>query len=699
MLFFQKIILFFICLNVFCNKKNINITNLTEKNIFEIKNDLYFLKKINIEFVNDTLDKKILEENIYSLLTIDEGSNINLKNSTISTNISRLKKAFKFINNITFYGDLDSDNQLTITIKIENFEKIKQIDAIGLKVNKKKLGELQDSYVGKLLTNKITTELKKKIKKVSKTDLLLKIITESGKEYSYFITNKKGKKNYFVDFVKVVGNNNIKTDDIIKNLVLKGAKYYSFGYNLLTLIKDGKVNNFNLFKSIETLRSKFFIWENIFFDKEKLRNDKNKIIELYVSKGFLDAEISKVEVKVDTYKPNIDITYNINEGKQYFVGNIDFVGNKNVNSKKLREMIKINKGDPFDYIYFKNIISDSSPFGMGNNIKNYYNTIGYLKCNITLKIKSIKNNVVDVVFSIDEGEKVVINKIVVTGNRYVNSTEFYKSSFLFPGDTYNHEKYIATQQNIMRNEFLNPKKSFVTIDNENNLQIVVDEKIGIKPILNLSTQKIKENSCCKCCDCCGIGPAINIGCELTNLNFKKLLHINNPRYSFLGAGDVVKFQITYSPLDAKLNVELSGTIRKITRGIGAGLHLRYSRYKGDIDKKSKDFSKYESEYSKKEDEGCCNYLVHDFSFSNTIIFSNFTNTVTDVFRPINLSAKFGENSMKIYKYYLDLNIFNEFKYSTLSNGFWENTGLEASLSCIITNTFLFFVNDSNRRNL
>lgn len=698
MLFFYKIILFVFSGHIMIHGyKNIEITNIDKKNIFDIKKNSYLVKKINIEVVNGSKNEKFLIDNIYSILTIYENEYINLKNSSIATNIARIKKIFKSIKNVTFEGSLDGSNGLIINIKVEKFEKIKNINITGLKIDKKKVDKINDDYKDKLFTNAILEDIKEKLEKTFDTDILLKIITYEKEEHTYFIKNKNKQKKYYVRDVKIVGNKSINEIDIIKNLTIKGSKYYSFGNNLFSLIKNSKINNFNLFKTLEVLKSKFFVWDNIFFDKEALKNDKKKIIDIYLSKGFLDIKIDKIDINLDKGNTNFDIKYYINEGKQYVVGDVEFIGNNNVKTEILKQIINIKKGAPLNYIYLKNSASGTGDFGIENNLKNYYNTIGYLKSNIKFKIKSINKNVVNIVFCIEEGEKVIINKIKVSGNRYVDSTEFYKSSFLFPGDTYDHNKYIATQQNILRNNFLNPKKSFVTLDNDNNLQMVIDEKIGIEPILNISTQQIKENSCCKCCECCKIGPAINIGCVLTNLNFKKLLHLKDNRYSFLGAGDTVKVQFTYSPLDAKLNVELSGTIRKISRGIGAGIAFQYSRYKGDIDNKNNDFDKDKNKDKEDKNNGCCSSLVHDISFASTIIFSNFTNTFRNILKPIHLNAKIGRNTLKVYKYYLDINIHNELKYSTLADSFWENNGLEASFSLIITNPFLFLAKESDKK--
>ncbi len=691
---------YLLCCNiVIYGNRNIRISNVKKKDIFNAKENSYLIKKINIEFINAGSADKFISDNIYNILTFKENEYINLKNSTISTNIARIKKAFKFINNITIEGDLDKNNDITITLKIENFEKIKTIKVDGLETNKKKIEKIETEFKNKFLTSKIKEDIKKKVMKICKKHTILKINTYENKEHTYIINDKKSQKEYLVNDVNIVGNKNIKTQDIIDNLTIKGAKYYSLGINLVSLIKNSKINNINLFKLLDTLKSKFLILNNIKFDKKTLISDKKNIINLYTSKGFLDAKIDKVNIVLDKSRQSLNITYNINEGKQYFFGDIEFVGNNNIKSEILIKILNIKRGDPFNYIYLKNNISDSVSFDMANNVKNYYNILGYFKSNITLKIKSINDNIINVVLHVNEGEKVVINKIKVIGNKYVSSTEFYRSSLLFPGDTYNHSKYIATQQNILRNEFLDPKKSLVTLDNNNNINIIVEEKLGIVPILNISTQQINEDYCCSCCKWCKIGPAINIGCKLTNLNFRKLLHLKDNRYSFLGAGDMVKVQITYSPLDARINAELSGTIRRISKNLGTGMYFRYSKHKGDIDNKNNNFNENKNKYSKNENNGCCSSLVHDISFINTVIFSNLNSTIINILKPIQLNTQIGKNSLKTYKCYLDINVHNELKFTTLSNNFWENNGLEASISILITNPFLFISKNNDQRKL
>ena len=331
-----------------------------------------------------------------------------------------------------------------------------------------------------------------------------------------------------------------------------------------------------------------------------------------------------------------------------------------------------------------------------NSIKTLYSILGFTKSNISIRIKSIKDRFIDFTVVIDEGEKCKVNKIIVNGNKYVNSTEFYKSSFLLPGDEFTYEKYLATQQNILRNEFLDPKKSFVNIDNENNIQMFVEEKLGFEPIFNIKSEKIREGSCCDACKCCKIGPAINIGFKFSNLNFRKLFHLRNKKYSFLGSGDIFSFQLLFSPVDSKLSIDLGVTVREITKNLGFGFSIFYSRNKGNIDSAGNNIS--DEKYLAYNNKGCCSNIVHNVNLSCSFILSSFNGRVFNLIYPVLFNMKIGKNKANLLRCNLNINIINDFKYSTMSHSFWEEQGYEFGLLTMITNPLCFLIKTKDINN-
>ena len=60
--------------------------------------------------------------------------------------------------------------------------------------------------------------------------------------------------------------------------------------------------------------------------EDQLDDDKEKLIEFYRGKGYVDFEIKDVKLVYDTPK-RLRIVFVISEGRQYYVGDLAFKGN------------------------------------------------------------------------------------------------------------------------------------------------------------------------------------------------------------------------------------------------------------------------------------------------------------------------------------------------------------------------------------
>lgn len=671
---------------------NIKILNNIPKKIFQNDSFGYIINNISIKIEkfkninNDDIQDDVLIENILNTLTFSKGSFLNIKNTTISNNIKRIKRLFPFIEDVTFECNLNNE-KLDLIIKIKKYKTIKKI-ITNIEENIE-LNKLNNEYNNKYITNNIINDIIDQVKKKVKEVKYIKIIdNETDSEQFYKIKNKE--KTLIINNVDFIGNKNIKKNIILNKLTLKGLCHNSLGKNIINEVKSSDLNNIKFTEIIQKLQKDVLYWGSLYFNKEAFENDKKEIIKLYQNNGYLDAKINKIEVKQDKNNTLIDIIYHIDEGKQYFVGKIEIVGNKNIKKNILLDILQVNYGLPFNFTDIQEKIHGNPMNPISESIKNFYGSLGYLKTNITLKIDSIIDNHINLTININEGEIVKINKIKIIGNRFTNNQIFYRNSLLFPGDKYNNLKFLATQQNIMHNEFINPQKSLITIDNDNNIQMIVEEKLIIEPVFNIKAQKVDSDYYCECCNCCQIAPSITLGAKLGNLNLRKLLHINDPKYLFLGNGDTFNLNIVYNPIDSRLDIGLEVTIKEITKNFGGGFGFNYISFRGAIDNENNDFDE-KKEDKKKKKMTCCENKVNKINLINRVIYSNFSRNISISFTPFSFNSTFGKNKYKVFKCYLDFPTGIEFKYSEASNNFWNNNGLEFTSTIIFSNPIVFLL--------
>ncbi|HXB13995.1 MAG TPA: POTRA domain-containing protein, partial [Bacteroidia bacterium] len=205
-------------------------------------------------------------------------------------------------------------------------------------------------------------------------------------------------------------------------------------------------------------------WFNIFHGSKLVADDyaddKQKIIEKYNSKGYRDARIVKDTVYKNPVKPNrINIEITINEGKRYYFGNINWVGNAKYPSKLLSLVLGIKKGD----VYNSSLLNQrlfANP--NGSDISSLYMDNGYLFFQVTPVEVNVHNDTIDMEMHIYEGNQARVNNVTITGNDKTNDKIIMRQIRTQPGDLFRRSDVIRTQRELSQLGYFDPEKMSVT---------------------------------------------------------------------------------------------------------------------------------------------------------------------------------------------------------------------------------------------
>jgi len=148
------------------------------------------------------------------------------------------------------------------------------------------------------------------------------------------------------------------------------------------------------------------------FDETKYSDDKQHIIEKYLSLGYRDIEIASDAVTRPNNK-DYEIQINLNEGHKYYYRDIKFTGNLKYTAEELKSILRINKGDVYDQASL-DMKLHMNPNGI--DISTLYMDDGYLFFNVQPVEVLVENDSIDLEIRIFEGQQARINKITVTGN-------------------------------------------------------------------------------------------------------------------------------------------------------------------------------------------------------------------------------------------------------------------------------------------
>lgn len=121
-------------------------------------------------------------------------------------------------------------------------------------------------------------------------------------------------------------------------------------------VEEGKLYHLNqinfvgvkLFRTPETLmRPLFAMDKGDIFSTAKLRKGMENMRKLYGEFGYIDF-VPEPEPEILPGTDKINLTFNIDEGKQFFVRRIDFSGNTTTRDKVIRRELLIDEGDMFN---------------------------------------------------------------------------------------------------------------------------------------------------------------------------------------------------------------------------------------------------------------------------------------------------------------------------------------------------------------
>ena len=161
------------------------------------------------------------------------------------------------------------------------------------------------------------------------------------------------------------------------------------------------------------------------FIKANLSKDIDIIKKLYSSLGYNFAKVDAKIKEIDT--DNLDLLIEIERGEQTKISSIKFIGNKNIRSRRLRDVIASTE-DKFWKVISNNSNLSENLINLDRRLlTNYYKSLGYYDVKISSNIAEInKAGNADLVYSIEEGTRYTINKIST------NIDEVFDKNLFFP---------------------------------------------------------------------------------------------------------------------------------------------------------------------------------------------------------------------------------------------------------------------------
>ncbi len=173
------------------------------------------------------------------------------------------------------------------------------------------------------------------------------------------------------------------------------------------------------------------------YDEEAVEIDKHRIEYFYRDNGYLQAKVYKSKIDFSRNEKDVTVIFYIKEGSQFIVRDIRAPGDEIYGESELMPLISLESGKPFSQAKLVESI---------NLIRELWGKKGYIYADVYPQIKpDEENNVVDVTFNVERGNRMYVNKIDITGNKYTHDKVIRRQLDVYEGD-------LITSKNMRRSK-------------------------------------------------------------------------------------------------------------------------------------------------------------------------------------------------------------------------------------------------------
>ena len=218
-----------------------------------------------------------------------------------------------------------------------------------------------------------------------------------GQDYSAFDVNKILKNLYNTNFFEDV---KISLDNNVLNIAVKEyATVFSVDLQgeKSTTVKNSVLKKLNL-KEKES------------FIESRLAQDVILIKKIYGSIGF---NFVNVEAKIKKFDDNrVSLVYFLDKGKKTNIAKINFIGDKKIKEKRLRDIIVSEEKKFWKFLSRNTFLSNSNIELDKRLLINYYKSVGYYDVQVLSSNAEIsQENLTNLTYTINAGTRYRINKI------------------------------------------------------------------------------------------------------------------------------------------------------------------------------------------------------------------------------------------------------------------------------------------------
>ena len=242
------------------------------------------------------------------------------------------------------------------------------------------------------------------------------------------------------------------------------------GVRRIDIIGNRNFSDGKLRRTIATKESRWyrFYTSDDTYDPDRVTFDRELLRKFYLERGYADFRVLSAVADLTHDRSDFFITFTVEEGELYKFGKIDLSTSlNNLDPEILREFLTIVEGETYNAEEIELSIEQLN-FAVGR--------LGYAFVDIRPQVNRRRDErLINLVFRIDEGPRVKIGRINITGNIRTLDKVIRREITLVEGDAFNTAKLRRSRQNIRRLGFFDkvdvaqrqgetPDKAIIDVD-------------------------------------------------------------------------------------------------------------------------------------------------------------------------------------------------------------------------------------------
>jgi outer membrane protein insertion porin family len=322
------------------------------------------------------------------------------------------------------------DNRIWLEIYLQEMPRLSEVNFIG--VTKSEKDDITDKVlllVGSQITENQVNNAERTIKNIFQAKGFL------NTEVNIVQRNDTTKTNSIILDIHVDKKEKVK----IQEIIIHGNEN----------VKEG-VLEWAMKKTKEKKLINFFFSKK--FLEDKYEEDKMNLIKKYNELGYRDAIIVDDTIKKIPDENRVNIELWVDEGDQYYFGNIRWMGNTVYTSEELNNYLGIQKGDLFDQSLLEKQLFDNDV-----GLNNLYLDKGYLFFELQPVETQIHGDSIHFEMRIREGKQATIDEVNIEGNTKTHEHVARRELRTLPGDLFSKTNIIRSVRELAQLGHFDPE--------------------------------------------------------------------------------------------------------------------------------------------------------------------------------------------------------------------------------------------------